>query len=146
MKKSYFVFGMLCVSVACLGQDKTMACDKSFPYEDHNLVDYDLGVSAVRFTVIWPDGEPMSKACAAIFDERSHKLQAVAESTADGKIEFSGLRSGRYRLVVADPQRVLCSANARLVVSKAGVNRFFVNMRATGVDTCSWCGEKKTEK
>jgi hypothetical protein len=107
------------------------------------MVDYTVKVRAMRGKVVDAYGVGVPKACLALFNSDHSKLLRAFEASDIGEFKANGIRSGDYWLVVRDSQNAFCPASARLKLGRMSKRRrLVVNMRARGIDTCSFCEAK----
>jgi len=126
-------------------QTSKAGCSENGKYENHNQVDpKPLRVLVLQGMVIAADGVTIPLACLTLFTEAGDKVVAQVVADGDGHYKFKELPSGVYRLVVRDPQNVLCVANAKIHIpnwfGKLWITdkQVSVIMRASGYDTCSY--------
>lgn len=129
-------------------QEPTVSCPTTIEYGNRNQIDpKPLTIKGILLgRVIVEVGDPAkvigaAPACIGLFTDKDHRLVASAVADEDGRFKFSPVPAGSYRLVVRDPQNVLCIANVPLRVvespSKAAKS-LVIHMRAAGVDKCSY--------
>jgi hypothetical protein len=76
-----------------------------------------------------------------LFTEKDHHLVVSVVADDQGRFKFSSVPSGRYRLVVRDPQNVFCVANMPLRIVRwplRKAKRLVIHMRPAGIDDCSY--------
>jgi hypothetical protein len=138
------LFKAVCVAIllsgTLLAQGGSGACDSTVQFVDRNMVDYTIRVRAIRGKVV--DGVGVSRACLALFNSDHSKLLQVVEATDSGEFTAKDVKSGDYWLVVRDSQNALCPASARLKLRSMSRRTLVVNMRARGIDSCSFCEAK----
>jgi hypothetical protein len=122
-------------------------CKSPIEYGNRNQVDPKRSdVSSLSGRVISEVGDPAKEvgpvpACLGLFTEKDHRLVASAVADEEGRFKFESVASGRYRLVVRDPQNLFCVANMplRVVASLRGTAKSLViHMRPAGIDDCSY--------
>lgn len=145
-------------------QQESPQCKSLINYENHNQID--LKPSSVRvvsgrvFNEVSDVGTHTANmahengvipgACLGLFTEKDHRLIASAVADDEGNFKFKSVPLGRYRLVVYDPQNLLCVANMSLRVvgwPRGGIFKrksttIMIHMRVSGIDECSY-GEVK---
>ena len=124
-------------------------------YENRNQIDPDRfqfrelsGKVIIQLESRSEELEPIPGACLGLFTEQKHKL--VADSVADdkGQFKFDRIQSGRYRLVVRDPQNVFCVANVPIQIvkwpgrAKSKDRQIVIHMVAARIDVCSYADYK----
>jgi hypothetical protein len=131
------------LSVPLLAQGGSIVCDSTVQFVDRNMVDYTVKVRAMRGKVVDIDGWGVSRACLVLFNSDHSKLLRTFEASDNGEFTANGIKSGDYWLVVRDSQHAFCPASARLKLRRmTNRSRLVVNMRAGGIDSCSFCEAK----
>jgi hypothetical protein len=127
------------------GQQPT--CKSPIEYGNRNQVNPKRSnVRLLAGRVIMEVGAPAKElgrvpACLGLFEEKDHRLVASAVADEQGRFKFKSVASGRYRLVVRDPQNAFCLANTPLqfVTWPRGTTKALViHMRPAGIDDCSY--------
>jgi hypothetical protein len=94
------------------------------------------------------DAEPIDGACIGLFTEKGHRLVVSAKADGAGRFRLRRVPAGLYRLVVRDPDGLLCVANVPLEVTSeargdtSSGKSLVIHMRAPDLDDCSY-GELK---
>lgn len=133
----------LLVGETLLAQVGALVCDSSVQFDDRNMVDYTLKIRSMRGKVIDIDAVGISNACLALFNSDHSKLLRTFQTNKNGEFLANDIKSGDYWLVVRDPQNVFCPASTRIRLrSMLGKSRLVVDMRARGIDRCSFCEAK----
>ena len=133
--------------LASLGYAQAPKCESPIEYGNRNQVD------PKRSTVRSLSGRAISEVddrakeigplpvCLGLFTENDHRLVASTVSDENGYFKFGSVPSGRYRLVVRDPQNSFCLANMPVHVVKwprGTTKRLVIHMRPAGIDVCSY--------
>jgi hypothetical protein len=141
-----YLFEAVCVAIflsgTLLAQGASGVCDSTVQFVDRNMVDYTIKVRAMRGEVVDVDGVGVSRACLALFNSDHSKLLRVVEAADSGEFAVKDVKNGDYWLVVRDSQNAFCPATARLKLRSMSRSRLVVNMRARGIDSCSFCEAK----
>jgi hypothetical protein len=128
-------------------QQQTPTCKSPIEYGNRNQVDPKRSsVRGVSGRVIAEVGRPAKEigfvpACLGLFTEKDHRLVASVVADDEGRFKFSSVPSGRYHLVVRDPQNAFCVANMLLNVVRWPRGRakpLVIHMRPAGIDDCSY--------
>ena len=128
-------------------QEQTAACKSPIEYGNRNQVDPERSsVRGISGRVIAEVGRPAKEigsvpACLGLFTEKDHRLISSVIADDEGRFKFSSVPSGRYRLVVRDPQNAFCVANMPLRVvrwPRGKAKPLVIHMRPAGIDDCSY--------
>jgi hypothetical protein len=148
--KSRITFATIIVAFSVLlanAQQPSLSCKSPVEYGNRNQVDPKRSsVRGISGRVMMEAGNPAKElgaipACLGLFTEKGHHLIASAVADEEGRFKFKPVPSGRYRLVVRDPQNSFCIANMPLNVARRrrGKARLLViHMRPAGLDDCSY--------
>jgi hypothetical protein len=140
LKIAYVV---ILLSKVLVAQGELVVCDSTVQFVDRNMVDYTLKVRSMRGKVVDANGAGVPGACIALFNSDHSKLVQTFRATDDGDFTANEVKSGDYWLVVKDLQNAFCPASARIKLRRAsGKSNLIVDMRARGVDVCSFCEAK----
>jgi hypothetical protein len=108
-------------------------------YESRNQIDYGpLRVSVISGIAQDAEGGRIPDVCVGVFTEKEHRLVAMAHSDESGRFELKAVPVGKYRLVAK--YEGFCPANARLRIGRLARRKklLTVQVRPTGIDTCSY--------
>jgi hypothetical protein len=128
-------------------QQPSPSCQSPIEYGNRNQVDpKPSSVSGISGRVIAEVGNPAKEvsavpACLGLFTEKEQRLVASVIADEEGNFSFGSIPSGRYRLVVRDPQNAFCLANMPLNVvsrSRGKAKPLVIHMRPAGIDDCSY--------
>ena len=129
--------GLMLVAPAALAQEELPSCPSA--YQNHNQIEYGpLLVRAVAGRVIDRQSAVVPGACLTVFSEIGHKLVTSARTDAKGGFRLAKIREGRYRVVVMVDGFCAASVPIRLSSRAVGEKQLLVQMRAPGVDDCSF--------
>jgi hypothetical protein len=129
------------------GAQQPVTCKSPIEYGNRNQVDPKRSnVRRLSGRVIMEVGDPAKElgpvpACLGLFTEKDHRLVASAIADEEGHFKFKSVSSGRYRLVVRDPQNAFCLANMLLRVvqwPRGTTKSLVIHMRPAGIDDCSY--------
>jgi hypothetical protein len=84
---------------------------------------------------------PRTGACVGLFNDETKELIKVITSKKKGRFSFSGIKEGKYRLIITDGLFFSCIASIRIeVIKKTKTNkRIVVHMISEGlIDKCSY--------
>ena len=124
-----------------------LSCKDPIEYGNRNQVDPKRSsVRDIAGRVIMEVGNPAKElgpipACLGLFTEKDHRLVASAIADEEGRFKFKAVPSGRYRLVVRDPQDAFCVANMPLRVvrwPRGKAKPLVIHMRPAGIEDCSY--------
>jgi hypothetical protein len=147
-----------------LAQQESHQCESSIEYGNKNQIDPKPQsvrvVSGRVFDEVGDVGAPTNnparelgaipEACLGLFTEKGHRLVASVVADVEGRFKFKSVPPGKYRLVVRDPQNLLCVVNMplrvvgwpRVGIFKRKSTTILVHMRAEGIDDCSYAEVK----
>ena len=136
------VFCYLVVTSHAQDLSTSEACKK---YESQNWVDYELKVTQIKGQILDGFSARVSQGCLSLFTEDTHKLIVTITADDDGFFKFDKIPMGRYRLVVRDPEKAFCPANAiiKIVKWRLGRNSLVVRLVPRSTDVCSEIKYKK---
>lgn len=133
--------------LASLVNAQAPKCQSPIEYGNRNQVDPKRSsVRRLSGRAISEVGDPAKEmgplpVCLGLFTEKNHRLVASTVADEAGHFRFDSVPSGRYRLVVRDPQNAFCLANMPLRVVKwprGTTKRLVIHMRLAGIDDCSY--------
>jgi hypothetical protein len=107
---------LLFLALPVLAHAQQPNCKSPIEYGNRNQVDPKRSnVRRLSGRVIMEVGQPAKElgpvpACLGLFTEKDHRLVASAVADEEGHFKFHSVASGRYRLVVRDPQNAFCLA------------------------------------
>src|SRR5258707_1163152 len=122
-------------------------CKSPIEYGNRNQVNPKRSnVRRLSGRVISEVGDPAKEigpvpACLGLFTEKDHRLVATAFADEEGRFKFNSVPTGRFRLVVRDPQNAFCLANMPLHVvawPRGATKSLVIHMRSAGIDDCSY--------
>lgn len=128
-------------------RQQSPTCKSPIEYGNRNQVDPKRSsVRGVSGRVTAEVGRPAKEvgavpACLGLFTEKDHRLIASVVADEEGRFKFGSVPSGRYRLVVRDPQNAFCVANMPLNVvrwPRGKTKPLIIHMRPAGIDDCSY--------
>jgi hypothetical protein len=132
-------------------QQQSLSCPLQIEYGNKNQIDPKrLSIRGVVGSVIAEVGRPAKEigpipACLGLFTEMDYRLVASAVADQSGRFNFGSVPTGRYRLVVRDPQNAFCVANIMLRVvrwPRSKTKPLVIHLRPAGIDDCSYAGFK----
>src|SRR5436190_2950150 len=113
---------LLFLALPALVHAQQLTCKSPIEYGNRNQVDPKRSnVRRLSGRVIMEVGDPAKElgpvpACLGLFTEKDHRLVATAVADEEGRFKFNSVPTGRFRLVVRDPQNAFCLANMPLHV------------------------------
>jgi hypothetical protein len=145
--KCPIILAIFVLVVPFAAQAQEMTCKSRIEYGNRNQVDPKRSnVRRLSGRVISEVGDPAREigpvpACLGLFTEKDHRLVATAVADEKGRFKFKSVASGRYRLVVRDPQNAFCLANMPLRIvawPRSTTKSLVIHMRPSGIDDCSY--------
>ncbi len=101
------------------------------------MVDYSpIKVSGIRGVAVDVSGASVPTVCIALFTEQDHKFIAAAITSDDGQFAIADIKPGKYRLTAR--LSPFCTANVPVQVERHKPDQLRVQMRAAGMDSCSF--------
>jgi hypothetical protein len=146
MKRAIILTVLLPVFSLLAGAQQPI-CRSPIEYGNRNQVNPKRSsVRGLSGRVVSEVGDPAKEigpvpACLGLFTEKDHRLVATAVADEEGRFKFKSVASGRYRLVVRDPQNAFCLANMPLHIvgwPRGTTKSLVIHMRPSGIDDCSY--------